>query len=62
VILTLEAENKTPKAAANPNTTAWDLRKCSASALDRLARTFGEQFKSVFWPLVELRLADKGHW
>ncbi|XP_065865576.1 transportin-1-like [Euphorbia lathyris] len=38
----------------------WNLRKCSAAALDILSNVFGDDILSTFMPVVEAKLSAKG--
>ncbi|KAJ6692923.1 TRANSPORTIN 1 ISOFORM 1 [Salix purpurea] len=39
---------------------AWNLRKCSAAALDILSNVFGDEILPTFMPVVEAKLAASG--
>lgn len=40
----------------------WNLRKCSAAALDVLSHNFGNDILPIFLPLLQQRLVDQSHW
>ena len=40
----------------------WNLRKCSASALDKLSITYKDSLLPILFPLLQAKLSDLENW